>query len=212
MSIEMDIALIRAELFVADEKHPGFVSGVTTSPLETVKGRLTWARQMKAKEETFDRVMAEELYEAIEAHEEGRIPDCLRELAQCGAVILRMMEKVREEIGEKRSNNAELARLAVEGAAVSLPGAEPEAEQARPIEVGSRVRFTRRGFAKYVERMGGEAEVGSEKMDELLAAIFRVTQIIPDHRSGKWPRIILESGIWKIGMHMEDVEAVKEEA
>lgn len=43
-------------------------------------------------------VLMEEVSEALEAYEQGRMEDCIEELAQCGAVILRMMQFVRDEI------------------------------------------------------------------------------------------------------------------
>jgi hypothetical protein len=43
----------------------------------------------------------EEVYESIEAYLDGNLHFCMTELAQCGAVILRMMEFVQKEIGKK---------------------------------------------------------------------------------------------------------------
>lgn len=43
-------------------------------------------------------VLLEEVSEALEAYDKGELENCLTELAQCGAVILRMMQFVRDEI------------------------------------------------------------------------------------------------------------------
>jgi len=42
-------------------------------------------------------VLVEEIMEAQEAYLEGRFDDCYTELAQCGAVILRMMNHVKSK-------------------------------------------------------------------------------------------------------------------
>ena len=46
---------------------------------------------------TSDRILVEEINEAVVAFLQGDKEHCLQELSQCGAVILRMMEFVKEE-------------------------------------------------------------------------------------------------------------------
>ena len=43
-------------------------------------------------------VLLEEVSEALEAYDKGELENCMTELAQCGAVILRMMQFVHDEI------------------------------------------------------------------------------------------------------------------
>lgn len=48
-------------------------------------------------------ILQEELLEAMEAFAEGDLSHCLQELAQCGAVIIRMMDLVNDEMKEKQN-------------------------------------------------------------------------------------------------------------
>lgn len=43
-------------------------------------------------------VLMEEVSEALEAYDKCELENCLKELAQCGAVILRCMQFVRDEL------------------------------------------------------------------------------------------------------------------
>ena len=43
-------------------------------------------------------VLLEEVSEALEAYDKGELENCMTELAQCGAVILRMIQFVHDEI------------------------------------------------------------------------------------------------------------------
>lgn len=45
-----------------------------------------------------DSILFEEIVEAMVAYENGELEHCIQELAQCGAVVLRMMQFVRDEI------------------------------------------------------------------------------------------------------------------
>lgn len=45
-----------------------------------------------------DAILNEEILEALEAYKQGDLKHCLQELAQCGAVILRMMQFVENEM------------------------------------------------------------------------------------------------------------------
>ena len=48
-----------------------------------------------------DRILSEEVFEAIEAYQKEDLVHAQQELAQCGAVILRTMEMLESEIEEK---------------------------------------------------------------------------------------------------------------
>jgi hypothetical protein len=47
-------------------------------------------------------ILQEEITEAMLAYAEGDLPHCLQELAQCGAVILRTMEFIKNEMEKKK--------------------------------------------------------------------------------------------------------------
>jgi len=93
-----NVNLIIAALVLAEMKHPTFCEGFTYQGREDIGARLAKARVRKRAHRTCDSVIAEELYEALEAHEAGNLDGCMAELAQCGAVILRMMQFVQGEI------------------------------------------------------------------------------------------------------------------
>lgn len=48
-----------------------------------------------------ENILLEEFAEAMNAYQQGRLEDSLQELAQCGAVILRIMETIEKEIVDK---------------------------------------------------------------------------------------------------------------
>lgn len=92
--------MIDTELDKAIAKHPKFCGGFTAfANIEDAKKVLRYARRF-VEEEGFkaDAILEEEKVEAMEAYLEGRLEDCLHELAQCGAVVRRMMEYVQAEI------------------------------------------------------------------------------------------------------------------
>ena len=100
-------AMIDAELSKAKAKHPNFCKNFNSFPrtpsailvvqfdLENIRGKVE--RNGRAVD-----ILKEEITEAVEAYLENRLPDCLVELAQCGAVVLRMMEFVQAEIDAKK--------------------------------------------------------------------------------------------------------------
>ena len=92
--------MILFEYGKAVEKHPVFCSDMTTQDFGSiVKPSLEIARILKKRTKTAEAVLCEEILEAMDAYCDGRLDNCLSELAQCGAVILRMMEFVREQGG-----------------------------------------------------------------------------------------------------------------
>lgn len=80
---------------VACRKHPKFCDHFIDESART------WAEaemRIKAKNsqqpEYADCVLMEEVAEAFSAYSKGELDNALQELAQCGAVILRIMEKI----------------------------------------------------------------------------------------------------------------------
>ena len=94
------INMIIGELRMAEEKHPGFCKAMTIASAGTIKEQLFMSRMRKERYGTGDWILAEEIYEAFEAYIEGRFQECLVELAQCGAVIFRMMAMVGGKVAE----------------------------------------------------------------------------------------------------------------
>lgn len=87
----------------AVEKHPKFCDVLSELPKNQVHQDLKDLRFVNSYAPyRADALLMEEVYEAVEAYQEGDKEHCLQELAQCGAVILRMMEFVQNEReGEK---------------------------------------------------------------------------------------------------------------
>ena len=88
----------------ACEKHPFFAHVPVQdfhSQFET-SSKLTYARielreQIKLGHVQGLSVLVCEMLEAVDAYTQGNKPNCIIELAQCAAVILRMIERVDEE-------------------------------------------------------------------------------------------------------------------
>ena len=92
--------MIHLELQKAEKKHPDFVSAIIDP-----SSRMSWAESeyiIKArnsrKPKCADNILMEEVAEAFAAYQQGDKAHALQELAQCGAVILRIMEKIDKEI------------------------------------------------------------------------------------------------------------------
>lgn len=83
----------------ASRKHPKFCDAVLDPD-----SHVSWAEsesRIKARnamaKEYADNILMEEIAEAFAAYEQGDKEHALQELAQCGAVILRIMEKIEKE-------------------------------------------------------------------------------------------------------------------
>lgn len=98
--IEIDkrhIEAIAHEYWEAKEKHPKFCDAIIDPD-----SRVSWAesefrtkaRNMFTKDKYADNILMEEMSEAFAAYQQGDKEHALQELAQCGAVILRIMEKI----------------------------------------------------------------------------------------------------------------------
>lgn len=92
--------MIHKELQKAIEKHPNFCDAVLDPD-----SRVSWdesefrikARNAMTKEYA-DNVLMEEVAEAFNAYQHGDKKNALKEFAQVGAVVLRCMQYVRDEI------------------------------------------------------------------------------------------------------------------
>jgi len=94
--------MIEDELAHAKAKHPKFcTSYIKTVGIEFISKDVKKIKNHVDTHHEAHYILGEELLEACEAYLEGRLDDCLHELAQCGAVVRRMMEYVQAEIDAK---------------------------------------------------------------------------------------------------------------
>ena len=93
-----NIDLICAEFEKACKKHPKFCDYFINNLSNW--DRLEHMQKVVNSEspEYGENVLLEEFAEAMNAYQQGDKKQCFQELAQCGAVILRMMEFVQKEI------------------------------------------------------------------------------------------------------------------
>lgn len=83
-------------------KHPKFCDAMTNRDADGIKEALDYLRRKNSEPDTYaDYILGEEILEAFEAYKQGDLKHCLQELSQCGAVILRMMQFVQDEMEEK---------------------------------------------------------------------------------------------------------------
>ncbi len=91
--------MIHKELEKACAKHPKFCDFMTYTKKSVNSVGLGLLRKENSKGPYYaDRILCEEIMEATEAYLDGDLEHCLQELAQCGAVILRMMQFVQDEM------------------------------------------------------------------------------------------------------------------
>lgn len=94
----------------AEMKHPDFAKSFasSTTVLPAVQNSLIVARaksDSEAKEGySFEATINEEILEAIEAQLQGDYQHAYLELAQCGAVIVRAMEWIKQHKGGKQND------------------------------------------------------------------------------------------------------------
>lgn len=100
LSTKENFKLIEDELRHAVAKHPKFCEGIT----DDLTG-MCWAERecnIKARNAhhapTAESVLMEEVAEAFNAYQHGDKQNALKEFAQCGAVIFRIMELVKKEM------------------------------------------------------------------------------------------------------------------
>lgn len=94
------INAIAHEYWAAKEKHPKFCDAIIDP-----SSRVSWAEyeariklRNSSEPQCADNILLEEIAEAFAAYEQGDKEHALQEFAQCGAVILRIMEKIDKEI------------------------------------------------------------------------------------------------------------------
>ena len=93
------IAQMKIELAEAESKHPHFADGVSGRSRMNVSVNLEFLREKNGKPPYMaDSILSEEFFEAIEAYQKEDPVHAQQELAQCGAVILRTMEMLENEI------------------------------------------------------------------------------------------------------------------
>lgn len=94
-----NVEMILSELLKAKEKHPRFCDKFTDSNEVYARSREEFWKDVNSEGPYYaTNILQEELWEAVNAYKQGRKEDCLQELAQCGAVVLRMMELVRNKM------------------------------------------------------------------------------------------------------------------
>ncbi len=102
--IEIDkrhIEMIANEYWAAKEKHPKFCEQMIDD-----EGGFSWNqseiaiknRNARNGDIYADDILLEEIAEAFASYEQGDKAHALQELAQCGAVILRIMETIEKEM------------------------------------------------------------------------------------------------------------------
>lgn len=98
-NINKFMGMILEELEKAEERHPKFCDLYSTKEPQVIRKTLKHLRERNNTEPLeADTILYEEVAEATEAFIQGDKAHCLHELAQCGAVIMRMMEKVLDAI------------------------------------------------------------------------------------------------------------------
>lgn len=90
-------AMIFDELDSAETKHPKFCDRLCESGGWSMVEKHYKEYNDNCKEYLGNMLFLEEFSEALNAYDHGDKQHCLQELAQCGAVILRMMEFVDKE-------------------------------------------------------------------------------------------------------------------
>ena len=121
MATQKWIDTIIEEYDKACAKHPLLCDVYTTKELRVVRNGLKDLRERNSEGPyKADSILYEEVAEATEAYLQGDIEHCLQKLAQCGAVIMRMMDFVQKEMETeepkpRRATNRELAKWIARG-------------------------------------------------------------------------------------------------
>ena len=84
----------------ACRKHPKFCDFVVNPKTDWswIEIMQKHANDVSAPPYFGENILLEEFAEAMNAYQQGRLEDSLQELAQCGAVILRIMETIEKEM------------------------------------------------------------------------------------------------------------------
>lgn len=100
------LVAIKEELRKAEGKHPKFCDKMTNcvSADFMKKSELLYKKFNSKPPYSAESILEEEVREALSAYLEGDKVHTLEELAQCGAVIIRMMDFVSNEIDKEKIN------------------------------------------------------------------------------------------------------------
>jgi len=93
--------MIETELRNAVDKHPKFCDAMANPAIDFQELEDAAKRSNSHAPYYAESILAEEIYEAMNAYRMGDNVHCIQELAQCGAVIIRMMDFVKKEMEEK---------------------------------------------------------------------------------------------------------------
>ena len=104
--------MVRHELNKDEQKHPKFCDAMIDRNVIYATQERYYKKQNSKSPYFAEEILQEELAEAMNAYQQGDKTHCLQELAQCGAVILRMMELVHNET-EKKPNGSLSAQSAM---------------------------------------------------------------------------------------------------
>ena len=96
------LVAIKEELRKAEGKHPKFCDAVLDpdSSVSWDESEFRIKARNAMTNEYADNILMEEMAEAFAAYQQGDKAHCIQELAQCGAVILRIMETIEKEMGK----------------------------------------------------------------------------------------------------------------
>lgn len=98
MTKKEQLDMILHEYEKACAKHPNFCYVLTNASLSEIGKALDFVRvKNEGSMVNGNLILSEEILEAFEAYKLGEYDHTIQELAQCGAVILRMMDFVIEE-------------------------------------------------------------------------------------------------------------------
>ena len=97
--------MIHQELEKACAKHPKFCDELMPPGFDFSEDEKKWKKwNDEATTHYASDLFSEEFYEALNAYQQGDKEHCLQELAQCAAVILRMMQFVEENLVTEAEN------------------------------------------------------------------------------------------------------------
>lgn len=92
------MGMILDELDKAEAKHTNFCDRLTPPGFDFDEEERRWKKWNDESDQHYGcDLFSEEFAEALNAYTQGDKEHCLQELAQCGAVIMRMMEFVGTE-------------------------------------------------------------------------------------------------------------------
>lgn len=99
VNINKFMGIVLDELQKAECKHPKFCDAVTPPGFDFDEEERRWKKwNDEATKHYAADIFNEEFYEALNAYQQGDKEHALQELAQCGAVILRIMETIEKEM------------------------------------------------------------------------------------------------------------------